>query len=77
VHQGQAGLGQASVDQVRTILDLLQAAFDDANELAKIGDGEVSKNALGRAYAPVRAERVGQPDDFIVLQRDLLSVGPR
>ncbi|WP_326826811.1 hypothetical protein [Streptosporangium sp. NBC_01756] len=43
--QGQADLGQASVDQVRTVLNLLQAALDDADEPAQVGNGEVGQRA--------------------------------
>jgi hypothetical protein len=43
---GQAGRCEAAVDQVGPILDLLQLALDDANQVVQAGSGEVGDGAL-------------------------------
>src|SRR5262249_53507351 len=42
----QAGGGQAAVDQVRAVLDLLQLALDDADQAVQVGGGEVGHGPL-------------------------------
>ena len=42
----QAGPGQAAVDQVGPVLDLLELAFDDADQAAEVGRGEVGDSPL-------------------------------
>jgi hypothetical protein len=39
----QAGPGQAAVDQVGPVLDLLQLALDDADQAGQVGGGEAAK----------------------------------
>src|SRR6185437_6715144 len=43
---GQAGGGQAAVDQVGPVLDLLQLALDDADQAVQVGGGEVGHGPL-------------------------------
>src|SRR5690242_9772573 len=63
----QAGPGQAAVDQVRTVLDLLQLALDDADQAVQVGGGEVGDGPLGQrpdALDRIDVRRVrGQPAD--------------
>jgi hypothetical protein len=42
----QAGGGQAAVDQVGAVLDLLQLALDDADQAGLVGGGEVGDGPL-------------------------------
>jgi hypothetical protein len=42
----QAGSGQAAVDQVGPVLDLLQLALDDADQAVQVGGGEVGHGPL-------------------------------
>src|SRR5436190_23919092 len=42
----QAGGGQAAVDQVGAVLDLLQLALDDADQAVQVGSGEVGHGPL-------------------------------
>src|SRR5229473_582033 len=42
----QAGPGQAAVDQVRPVLDLLQLALDDADQAVQVSGGEVDHGPL-------------------------------
>src|SRR5512142_2677342 len=42
----QAGRGQAAVDKVGPVLDLLQLALDDADQAGLVGGGEVGDGAL-------------------------------
>jgi len=42
----QAGAGQAAVDQVGPVLDLLQLALDDADQAGLVGGGEVGDRPL-------------------------------
>src|SRR5712691_6794965 len=42
----QAGGGQAAVDQVGPVLDLLQLALDDADQAVQVGGGEVGHGPL-------------------------------
>src|SRR6266568_9353837 len=43
--QGQPGAGQASLDEAGLVLDLLQAAPDDLDQVGEAGDGEVGQDA--------------------------------
>ena len=42
----EAGRGQAAVDQVGPVLDLLQLALDDADQAVQVGGGEVGDGPL-------------------------------
>src|SRR5437879_5311680 len=42
----QAGPGEAAVDQVGPVLDLLQLALDDADQAVQVGGGEVGHRPL-------------------------------
>src|SRR5215469_849669 len=42
----QPGRGQAAVDQVGPVLDLLQLALDDADQAVQVGGGEVDHGPL-------------------------------
>nr|WP_329266569.1 hypothetical protein [Streptomyces sp. NBC_01451] len=42
----QSGLGEAAVDQFRTVLDLLEFALHDAGQVVEVGGGEVGQTAL-------------------------------
>ena len=42
----QAGGGEAAVDQVGPVLDLLQLALDDADQAVQVGGGEVDHGPL-------------------------------
>ena len=42
----QAGGGQAAIDQVGPVLDLLQLALDDADHAGLVGGGEVGDRPL-------------------------------
>ncbi len=44
--EGQAGAGEATVDQVRTVLDLLQSTLDGSGDLPEVGGGEITDVAL-------------------------------
>ena len=63
----QAGAGEAAVDQVGPVLDLLQLALDDADQAVHVGGGEVGDSPLEQrpdALGRVEAGRVGgQPVD--------------
>src|SRR6516225_6213508 len=63
----QAGPGQAAVDQVGPVLDLLQLALDDADQPGLVGGGEVGHGPLHQrpdALHRVKVRRVrGQPVD--------------
>uniref|UniRef100_UPI003570B0CD hypothetical protein n=1 Tax=Longimycelium tulufanense TaxID=907463 RepID=UPI003570B0CD len=37
----QSGLGQAAVKEMRSVLDLLQLAFEDTDQVVEVGGGEV------------------------------------
>ena len=39
----QAGGGQAAVDQVGPVLNLLELALDDADQAGQVGGGEAAK----------------------------------
>ncbi|MER7129442.1 hypothetical protein [Streptosporangium saharense] len=43
--EDQAGAGQATVDQVRLALDLLQLAFDHAHQTVQVRCGEIGRHA--------------------------------
>ena len=43
---GQAGGGEAAVDQVGPVLDLLELALDDADQVVQAGSGEVGDGAF-------------------------------
>ena len=61
----QAGRGQAAVDQVGPVLDLLQLALDDADQAVQVGGGEVDHGPLEQrpdALRRIHVRRVrGQP----------------
>ena len=63
----QAGGGQAAVDQVGPVLDLLQLALDDADQAVQVGGGEVGHGPLEQrpdALRRIQVRRVrGQPVD--------------
>src|SRR6266851_4115709 len=63
----QAGGGQAAVDQVGPVLDLLQLALDDADQAVHGGGGEVGDGPLEQrpdALGRIEVRRVrGQPVD--------------
>ena len=63
----QAGAGQAAVDQVGPVLDLLELAFDDADQAVQVGGGEVGDGPLEQrpdALDRIDVRRVrGQPVD--------------
>src|SRR6266536_2715815 len=65
--EGQAGGGQAAVDQVRPVLDLLQLALDDADQAVQVGRGKVDHGPLEQrpdAFRGIEVRRVrGQPVD--------------
>ena len=65
--EGQAGPGQAAVDQVGPVLDLLQLALDDADQAVQVGGGEVGHGPLEQrpdALGGIKVRRVGgQPVD--------------
>ena len=42
----QTGGGQAAVDQMGPVLDLLQLALDDAGQAVQVGDGDVGDGPL-------------------------------
>jgi hypothetical protein len=42
----QAGAGQAAIDQVGPVLDLLQLALDDADQAGLVGGGEAGRGPL-------------------------------
>src|SRR6266852_1450092 len=74
----EAGSGQAAVDQVRPVLDLLQLALDDADQAVQVGGGEVGHGPLQQrpdALGGIQVRRVrGQPVDpqpFLVLRSEL------
>ena len=46
VFDSEAGGGQAAVDQVGPVLDLLQLAFDDTDQVVQAGGGEVGHGAF-------------------------------
>jgi hypothetical protein len=43
---GQAGGGEAAVDQMGPVLDLLQLAFDDTHQVIQARGGEASRGAF-------------------------------
>jgi len=43
---GQARRGHAAADQVGPVLDLLQLALDDADQVVQVGGGEVGDGAF-------------------------------
>ncbi len=43
---GQAGPGEAAVDHVGPVLDLLQLALDDAGQAVQVGGGEAGDGPL-------------------------------
>jgi hypothetical protein len=45
----QAGLDEAAVDQVRAVLDLLEAGPDALGQTVDVGDGEVADAAFDQA----------------------------
>src|SRR5258707_3515397 len=61
----QAGGGQAAVDQVGPVLDLLELALDDADQAVYVGGGEVGYGPLEQrpdALCGIEVRRVrGQP----------------
>src|SRR6202035_632996 len=63
----QACSGQAAVNQVRPVLDLLQLALDDADQAVQVGGGEVDHRPLEQrpdALCRIHVRRVcGQPVD--------------
>ena len=63
----QACSGQAAVDQVGPVLDLLQLALDDADQAVHVGGGEVDHGSLEQrpdALRRIQVRRVGgQPVD--------------
>ena len=63
----QAGGGQAAVDQVGPVLDLLQLAFDDADQPVQVGGREVGHGPLEQrpdALSGIKVRRIsGQPVD--------------
>ena len=63
----QAGPGEAAVDQVGPVLDLLQLALDDADQAVQVGGGEVDHGALEQrpdALRRIKVRRIrGQPVD--------------
>ena len=54
---GQAGRGEAAVDQVRPVLDLLQLAFDDADQGVQVGGSEVGMAGLSSDQMPSKLWR--------------------
>src|SRR5437016_11689670 len=64
---GQASGGQAAVDQVGPVLDLLQLALNDADQAVQVGGGEVGHGPLEQrpdALGRIEVGRVrGQPED--------------
>src|SRR6266566_8127195 len=61
----QAGCGQAAVDQVGPVLDLLQLALDDPDQAVQVGGGEVGHGPLEQRPDALRRIKVwrvrGQP----------------
>jgi hypothetical protein len=61
----QAGPGQAAVDQMRPVLDLLQLALDDPDQAVQVGSGEVGDGALEQrpdVLGGIQVRRIsGQP----------------
>src|SRR6266852_3189523 len=54
----QAGGGQAAVDQVGPVLDLLQLALDDADQAVQVGGGEVDHGPLEQRPDALRGIKV-------------------
>src|SRR5216683_5738553 len=50
--EGQAGPGEAAVDQAGPVLDLLQLALDDADQAVQVGGGEVDHGPLEQRPDP-------------------------
>src|SRR5215831_5400985 len=70
----QAGAGQAAVDQVGPVLDLLQLALDDADHAGLVGGGEVDDRPLEqRPDALIRS----QPADVTTRSYEFILVKPR
>src|SRR5215470_12582958 len=74
----QPGRGQAAVDQVGPVLDLLQLALDDADQAVQVGGGEVDHGPLEQRPDPlgrIKVRRVrGQPvhpQPFLVLRGEI------
>ena len=63
----QAGGGEAAVDQVGPVLDLLQLALDDSDQAVQVGGGEVGDGPLEQrpdALRRIKVRRIsGQPVD--------------
>src|SRR5258708_5587597 len=63
----QAGRGEAAVDQMGPVLDLLQLALDDADQAVQVGGGEVGHGPLEQrpdALGGIKVRRVrGRPAD--------------
>src|SRR5260221_461697 len=74
----QAGRGEAAVDQMGPVLDLLQLALDDADQAVQVGGGEVGHGPLEQrpdALGGIKVRRVrGQPADaqpFVVFRGEV------
>ena len=79
--EGQASCGQAAIDEVRPVLDLLQLALDDADQAVHVGGGEVDHGPLQQrpdALGGIKVRCVsGQPVDaqpFLVLGGEVRQV---
>ena len=59
VFDSEAGGGQAAVDQVGPVLDLLRLALDEADQAVQIGGGEVGYGPLVSDQMPSTGFRSG------------------
>src|SRR6266702_7396933 len=78
----QAGPGQAAVDQVGAVLDLLQLALDDADQALQVGGGEVGDGPLEQRPDALRGIKIwrvrGQlvdPQPGLILLGEVCQLG--